>query len=515
MRTETYKIAAGDYTKGGKASRRLKESLQKIGVDPEAIRRAVIASYEAEMNVMIYAQEGLMRVTFGPGRIDVEVTDSGPGIPDIEKAMQEGFSTAPPRARQLGFGAGMGLPNIKQNSDSFNITSREGLGTFLQFSIDFRSQGPAQAIENSVRVDAALCRSCLRCVQGCPLGAVRLRETGPEILDHLCIDCTECIRGCESGALAMIRTAAAEEVLPDAVLVIPEALLFQFGPGLPASRVLAELSGRGFVQVLVLSSWEKALRDAVYAHAEENPGKGPVVSPACPAILNLVAARFPSLLSGVAPFLSPVEAAARDLAGRRAVFAVACPAQLSVLGDASVVAASNLCRWLMPALAGLPREPAGQNAQTASGDRGVLRAEGVRHSLRVLDAAERGLLCGVPVLELYACEQGCFGSPLLREEASIGRYLARSQAGIPADGPAGARRRREPLVPRCGYRLDADLGRAILKLGRISRMAERLPVRDCGVCGCPSCAALAEDAVLGRTGLESCPYLYAKQEGGS
>ncbi len=514
MRTETYKIAAGDYARGGKASRRLKESLQKIGVDPEAVRRAVIAGYEAEMNVMIYAREGLMRVTFGPGRIDVEVADSGPGIADIDKAMQEGFSTAPPEARKLGFGAGMGLPNIKQNSDSFGITSREGLGTFLQFSIEFQSQEAVRPVANSVRVDAGLCRRCLRCVQGCPLGAVRVRETGPEILDHLCIDCTDCIRECESGALAMIPTAAAEEIPGDAALVVPEALLFQFGSRVPASRVLAELAGRGFSEVLVLSSWETALREAVNAQAKESSVQEPVISPACPAVLNLVAARFPALIPNVAPFLTPIEAAAQDLAGRRVVFAVACPAQLSALGDASVVAASDLCRWLMPALAESPGVPEVAKPRTAPDECGVLRAEGVRHALRVLDAAERGLLSGVPVLELYACEGGCFGSSLLLEDAGIGAYLAARAGGVTGAGPAGARRRRTPLTARGGYRLDADMQRAISKLGRISQLIERLPGRDCGVCGCPSCAALAEDVVLGRAWMDGCPYLEEREEAG-
>lgn len=342
-----------------------------------------------------------------------------------------------------------------------------------------------------------------------------MRETGPEILDHLCIDCTDCIQGCESGALAMISTAAAEELPDDAALVIPEALLFQFGSRLPVSRVLAELAGRGFPEVLVLSSWEKALRDAVSAHAEETSGEGPIISPACPAVLNLVATRFPALIPSVAPFLTPIEAAARDLAGRRVVFAVACPAQLSLLGDASVVAASDLCRWLMPALAGSPGVSEVPGARTVPEGCGALRAEGVRHALRVLDAAERGLLSGVPVLELFACEQGCFGSPLLREEGSIGRYLADKPGRIPASGPAGAHRRKTPLAARGGYRLDADMARAISKLGRISQTAERLPGRDCGVCGCPSCAALAEDVVQGRAWLDSCPYLDAKPEGGS
>ena len=135
MIISSYPIAGGDFERAGSASSLLKEQLKKVGVEPVAIRRAMIAAYEAEMNVVIYANKGNMQIALDTEKLDVEVTDEGPGIPDIEQAMIEGFSTAPPAIRELGFGAGMGLPNIKKNSDRFAIESAVGEGTRVTFTI--------------------------------------------------------------------------------------------------------------------------------------------------------------------------------------------------------------------------------------------------------------------------------------------------------------------------------------------------------------------------------------------
>ena len=135
MSTVSYRITGGDFDRVGLASVGLKERLKRIGVDPASVRRAAIAAYEAETNVAIHARAGDMWVRFSPTRIDVEVVDDGPGIPDINRAMQEGFSTASDEMRERGFGAGMGLPNIKKNSDDFRIESEVDVGTTLWITI--------------------------------------------------------------------------------------------------------------------------------------------------------------------------------------------------------------------------------------------------------------------------------------------------------------------------------------------------------------------------------------------
>ncbi len=129
---QEYSIKGWDFTRAGEASCEIKNTLKQIGVSQEVIRRVAIAAYEAEMNVVMYARWAKMRCEIDTTEIEITIEDRGPGIADINLAMREGFSTATPEMREMGFGAGMGLPNIKRNSDVFEISSVVGRGTKLK-----------------------------------------------------------------------------------------------------------------------------------------------------------------------------------------------------------------------------------------------------------------------------------------------------------------------------------------------------------------------------------------------
>ena len=130
-----YVLKGGDFEIAGEASSKIKRVLQQIGVRSDIIRRIAISSYEAEMNVIIHAYNGKMRAAIFSDRTELVIEDEGPGIADIEMAMQEGYSTAPDHIREMGFGAGMGLPNISRCSDEFSITSVVGKGTKISILI--------------------------------------------------------------------------------------------------------------------------------------------------------------------------------------------------------------------------------------------------------------------------------------------------------------------------------------------------------------------------------------------
>lgn len=132
---QTFQITGGDFINAGEVSTQVKKILQELGIPNKIIRRATIATYEAEMNVVWYARKGTLTLSVTPDFLHINVKDEGDGIADIELAMQEGYSTAPPEIRELGFGAGMGLPNIKKNSDQFQIRSVVGQGTELDIII--------------------------------------------------------------------------------------------------------------------------------------------------------------------------------------------------------------------------------------------------------------------------------------------------------------------------------------------------------------------------------------------
>lgn len=131
----SFHLVGGDFTNAGDASMQLKSILQSYGVSDDIIRRASIATFEAEMNVIIYATAGILRYVVDADSIKITVTDMGPGIPDVALAMQEGYSTAPDWVRELGWGAGMGLPNMKKNSDVFRIDTVVSEGTTVEMII--------------------------------------------------------------------------------------------------------------------------------------------------------------------------------------------------------------------------------------------------------------------------------------------------------------------------------------------------------------------------------------------
>lgn len=134
--TFRFEVDGSDFTSAGQASVQLKKNLRQLGISPETIRRASIAMYEGEINMVIHAGGGEAEVEVSENCITITLTDHGPGIKDIEQAMQEGFSTATDSVRSLGFGAGMGLPNMKRYSDSMDIASTLGEGTVITMKIN-------------------------------------------------------------------------------------------------------------------------------------------------------------------------------------------------------------------------------------------------------------------------------------------------------------------------------------------------------------------------------------------
>lgn len=131
----TYAVSAEDFTRAGEASSDVKSKLKQMGVMPEVVRKVAIAMYEGEINMVIHANGGSIVVTISPEDVLMELKDVGPGIESIEMAMQEGYSTAPDNIRSLGFGAGMGLPNMKKYSDDMKIDTEIGVGTKVTMTV--------------------------------------------------------------------------------------------------------------------------------------------------------------------------------------------------------------------------------------------------------------------------------------------------------------------------------------------------------------------------------------------
>lgn len=130
-----FNIKAGDFVLAGEASSKIKDTLKRLGIKPEILKKVSIISYEAEMNIVIHSVGGILKANISKDKIELIAEDFGPGIENLELAMTEGYSTAPEEIRNLGFGAGMGLPNMKKYSDVFDIISEKGKGTRVYMAV--------------------------------------------------------------------------------------------------------------------------------------------------------------------------------------------------------------------------------------------------------------------------------------------------------------------------------------------------------------------------------------------
>ncbi len=401
---------------------------------------------------------------------------------------------------------------------------------------------------HSVTLDTEKCKGCTNCIKRCPVEAIRVREGKAVIVQERCIDCGECIRECPNHAKTAVTDTLEKLSEYRYNIALPAPSFFgQFKEQVNIEDVLAAFSGLGFDEVFEVALAAEIVGHAVHEYLSQYKGKRPIFSSACPAVLRLMQIKYPELLDQVAPFLTPMEVAAR-LAKEEAVrktgilyddigafFISPCPAKVTEMRNPmttkhsavnGVIGVNLIYKDIIKHLGDRNLKGTTENLQRAT-NLGMawgyvtgeshniaagttLAVSGIHNVIGLLEEIERGELKDVDFVELQACTGGCVGGPLNIQNLFVGRIRLRDLikrfgnkeryftddelAGICRDNRFAST---EPIEPRAIMTLDEDVSRALMKMERLDQLTEGLPGLDCGACGSPSCRALAEDIIRG------------------
>lgn len=543
-----FSVNQGDFKKVSEEISRLRRALLSIGFPPGSSRRALICAYELAMNIVIHAYEGLVEARWQGGNVEIIAEDSGPGIADIELAMKEGYSTAPAHVREMGFGAGMGLPNVKKASDKFDLVSEVGRGTKASAVVrPVENQPTASGGFHSVRLDPSKCKGCTNCIKGCPTEAIRVRNGKAFILEDRCIDCGECVRRCPNKAKYVVSDSLSVVKRYDyPIALVAPSFYGQFDEH-PAMVKQALKVACGFSDVFDVSVAADLVSRLVRHSLDAGLVPRPAISSACPAILRLIQVRYPSLLRNLVSCEAPMEIAAwlaKRLATERGVirpsciFVSPCPAKITAVrqpvgrGSSNVdaaVAMQDVVKVVHRALRDVKGEmPYPESTALGIGwgfaggealsvGRRAISVDGIAGASSVLEEIENGGFQDVDFVEAQACSGGCVGGCLAVRNPYVARVRLKDLVAKYKDAPEHPAVSYVspgepglwfsiPITPRPVFRLHADPNEAEAKLKQLRDIEKRLPGLDCGACGAPTCRALAEDIVLGRGTVWDCTF---------
>lgn len=400
------------------------------------------------------------------------------------------------------------------------------------------------------------CVGCTHCLRACPTEAIRIRGGKARMMPHRCIDCGECIRVCPRKAWK-VAAEPLERVREKGkgVAILDPAVFGQFGDRAFPGMILRAFTEIGFSRAGDMAQGLAFYRRAVAGHLASGRAASPAISSDCPAVVQLVQVKFPSLLENLVPVAPPFEIMAHQLRRRTEggmigglCYIVPCLAKARAATEVGnperayhraipITDAYPSLRARMhgreeepfPNAGGPPSIPALEWAfpggqSRALGLEASLIVDGVGQVAEVLELVENGLLEGVPFIEAWTCRGGCLGGPLNVRNPFWARFQLSSwirknddRSPETPDGreegeDVNAYFMEQPFLPRAGMRLDENLQVAMEKLRRIDEVVKRFPGIDCGSCGSPSCLALAEDVVQGYARETDCICILQKGE---
>lgn len=413
---------------------------------------------------------------------------------------------------------------------------------------------------HSVQLKRELCVGCTNCIKKCPTEAIRVRDGKARIADNRCIDCSECIRACPHHAKSASMDSLDSMKDYDYTIALASPSLYaQFGAPADRFMVLAALKNIGFDDVYEVAIGADIVTENTIRLIRELGRRAPrpLISSACPAVVRLVQMRFPGLIENLVPFDSPMEVTAEIARGEAIIktglrserigifFISPCPAKrTAVLKPQSrsrshvdaVVAISEAYPLILAKLekmdpqsietfkqhqlahaSGIRWGYIGGEAMSLNIDK-YLAVDGIHNVISILDEVENERLRDIDFIEANSCVGGCIGGPLNVANRFSGR--ARQSAYVRAANQLAAAHPEkfydvrqtiltewdQPLEPNRALNLDEDIGQALLKYEQMEQIVKRLPGLDCGACGAPDCAALAEDIVRGEATETDCIF---------
>lgn len=404
---------------------------------------------------------------------------------------------------------------------------------------------------HSVTLDEALCKGCTVCIKGCPTEAIRVQKGRAWITDLRCIDCGECIRTCPSGAKKAISDPLAMLNDFDFNIAIPAPTLYgQFPGSISCNRILSALKLIGFDDVFEVAVAAEILTRKTRAYLTQNHEGLPLISSSCPVVVRLVETRFSSLIDQLVPMVSPMELSARivrekykDRTDKVGVFFISpCAAKVTDIKTPrgietssvdGVLGIKDIYKELSHAISHLEVEEDLNKARAigiswarTDGEGSAVYSEnhisvdGIDHVIDVLENLENGHINNVDFVEMMSCPGGCVGGPLTVENPYIARNIitSRERSHKAPDEHEQAVvhgeilekinfQWTETLVSRTTHLLDSDYKKAMKMMEEMEIIREGLPGLDCGSCGAPSCRALAEDIVRGKTTETDCVFM--------
>ena len=407
------------------------------------------------------------------------------------------------------------------------------------------SENKKEILYHSVRLNEASCKGCTTCMRYCPTQAIRVQNGKAKIIREKCIDCGECLRRCPYRAKKVaIDGFERLGLFKHNVALVAPAFCGQFSKTTDINVILTGLKKIGFDDVFEVARGAEAITRKTREMLSDASLEKPVISSACPAVVRLIAVRFPSLKDKVIPLTSPMEAAAQ-MARKEAVektglpqeeigifFISPCTAKVTAVKQPlaleksevdGVLAVKDVYMRLAQAISSVKEVEKlsftgkeGINWARSGGEvkalgiKNYIAVDGIHNVIRLLEELEDEKIKNIDFIEALACNSGCTGGPLNVENEFVANSRIRNIAeGLENAEPSGEGLRLlwdkkvdyEPLSP-----LDKNMGEAMRKMQQMEEIYSRLPQLDCGSCGSPSCRDFAEDIVRGKAQEKDCIF---------